>query len=273
MAKTPIIPFPPQSSRPTPEETKAWMNSATTFLRTLLPDNTISAPPIVLASLQKDDRAGQDGIMLFDKSIDKPIVSIGGVWQALVTTADLASFQTQIDALNIRIDTVETEIDAIDIRVDYLEASTGAFGGFRAGAPIAISDLSATWQKLSVFTQVDVPVLNTIFDIATDSFQVLKIGVYSVSLSINFTYVVSSNTQRETSIRLRNTTTNATSNIVKIQLQEKSDEASYAITMIVNIPAPALSTPWIAEMSGDAAVTGVTIQSCVVSIALVGSLP
>lgn len=85
----PIIPFPPQSSQPSPAEVKVWMNAVTTFLRTLTEDNTIIAPPIVLAGRQKDDRAAVDGIVLFDRETSQPVISINGKWYPFTLGAPL----------------------------------------------------------------------------------------------------------------------------------------------------------------------------------------
>jgi len=87
--KQPIIPFPPQSSSPSPEEIKRWITEVTVYLRTLNTIDTITAPPIVLASRQQDDRAAIDGILLYDRATSKPIISIGGKWYPFTIGAPL----------------------------------------------------------------------------------------------------------------------------------------------------------------------------------------
>ena len=211
MAKTPIIPFPPQSSRPTPEETKAWMNSVTTFLRTLLPENTISAPPIVLASLQKDDRAGQDGILMFDRVTNSLVISINGQWMPIFAGE--------------------------------------AYGGMRtADADVPVADITTAWSQIVGYSENMLPSVGTVFDVISDRITFLKTGIYSVNLYESIKHN-NSGQARELETRFRNAITGATSRTASVATGSGDRTTALAYTFLTNIGPSQVGQPYVLEAS------------------------
>lgn len=236
MTKTPIIPFPPQSSAPTPEETKAWMNMVTTYLRTIAPENTITAPPLVLASLQPEDRAAINGILMFDRVTNSLVISINGEWMPIFAGE--------------------------------------AYGGMRAGTtPVPVADITPVWRPMENFVEHMLPSVGTVFDLVTGEITFLNTGIFNVNFYDSFQHN-NSGQAREIDVRFRNTVSGGVSRTATFATGSGDRTTTGAYSFLVNIGPAQVGQPYVLEISapiGD--YTSVVVYGSSISAARIAYVP
>jgi len=232
---------------------RKWAAELTAYLNRLQQESVPRPVNPQLMGLMPDAKAQQDGILAWDRGLGSPVVSDGGAWLPIANS----------DA-------------ALMARIAYLEAATGAFGGMRLNTPgTAAPTLTSTFSIITVYNEIHVPLLNTVFDTTNNWFIVNKVGIYTFYLGVSFTHNADPNSTRALKLRLRNLDSGFTSVEYASAVPEKITGTTVTATIIASLTASSLGQRWVVEEAcnvGDT-FTGVSYYNAVVSLVLSGALP